>query len=644
MAVASFKIDEADQTANVSPTMKFDINGDKCALIKISTTQQHFSFDVGSLGVSHTEWQNSDHPGEIWLYVPNGVMKISIQHPQLGSIKDFDMGQRLKKGRTYVMELTSDRINTLVVDYDNSQEVEVRVFPPNANFYINGIRQPLSSEGHATLQLPYGTHNYRVVATNYHPIESRITIKGHDDTKTLSVRLKQAFGYLNVKGGAEYSGAEVYIDNVLVDTLPMNGYHLPSGGHDISIRPQYYKPYSEHVNMTDSATVNISATFSPNFAEYEIIAPDASTEIYDNGTLLASGHWKGRLVAGVHTLEAHKTNHSPAVQRVIVANGIDNKVTLPSPSPIYGGIEITSTPSRAKVFIDDKEVGTTPYSNSSLLIGQHHINLSLTGHKSEEFDIEIKEGKSENVAKTLTDVCNFILSSNPVATLTIEDKNLGTTPYHFTGSGGDYALKLTAQGYVEWNKTIHIDGSTPDFTIKLKPNYIHRNEIYLSFGYDFGGVIGPFLGIGGYLHNINLEASTTLGKYGTHESDPIFWADPNMQAPPKEATYTPSIAAVKIGYGFILTNRMRLTPQLGCHYLWLGENGDSVANGANAMSLSLGARYNIAFVRHFGISMSSEYRLDISKSPGFAAISGVSSKIKGYANGFSCNVSFNLFF
>ena len=49
MAIASFKMDEADQTANVKPTMVDDQNGEKCALIKIATTQKNFTIDVGTI-------------------------------------------------------------------------------------------------------------------------------------------------------------------------------------------------------------------------------------------------------------------------------------------------------------------------------------------------------------------------------------------------------------------------------------------------------------------------------------------------------------------------------------------------------------------------------------------------------------------
>ena len=72
IAVASFSLLENDLTANTSGTMVTDQNGDKCALIKVETTQTGFTFNAGQLGVTKTE----QHPGEIWVYVSAGVRRI----------------------------------------------------------------------------------------------------------------------------------------------------------------------------------------------------------------------------------------------------------------------------------------------------------------------------------------------------------------------------------------------------------------------------------------------------------------------------------------------------------------------------------------------------------------------------------------
>lgn len=85
ISVTEFYLDEKDLTANGRHAVE-DQNGDKCALIRVQTTQKGFSFDVGSAGITKVE---DDHVGEVWLWVPFGIRHISIRHQQLGSLHDL---------------------------------------------------------------------------------------------------------------------------------------------------------------------------------------------------------------------------------------------------------------------------------------------------------------------------------------------------------------------------------------------------------------------------------------------------------------------------------------------------------------------------------------------------------------------------
>lgn len=51
ISVSHFELAESDLTAQNKKTSFEDQNGDKCALIRIQTTQKGFSFDVGSAGI-----------------------------------------------------------------------------------------------------------------------------------------------------------------------------------------------------------------------------------------------------------------------------------------------------------------------------------------------------------------------------------------------------------------------------------------------------------------------------------------------------------------------------------------------------------------------------------------------------------------
>ena len=103
MYISEFYLDESDLTANQQGTTVFDNNGNKCALLKIQTLKTGFTFDVGSLGVIKTE----QHTGEIWVYVPGGIKRLTIHHPNYTTIKNYTIPVTVQKARTYIVTLVN---------------------------------------------------------------------------------------------------------------------------------------------------------------------------------------------------------------------------------------------------------------------------------------------------------------------------------------------------------------------------------------------------------------------------------------------------------------------------------------------------------------------------------------------------------
>ena len=99
--IEEFYLDETDISANLKESMVYDQNGDKCALIKLITPLKGLMFDNGVLGVAKVE----QHMNEIWIYIPNGSKKITINHPSHGSIRNYIFPTSIEKARTYIMRV-----------------------------------------------------------------------------------------------------------------------------------------------------------------------------------------------------------------------------------------------------------------------------------------------------------------------------------------------------------------------------------------------------------------------------------------------------------------------------------------------------------------------------------------------------------
>ncbi len=480
MSIARFYLLETDLTANTEGTMVTDQNGDKCALIKVETTQRGFTFDGGSLGITKTE----EHPGEIWVYVPHGLKRLTISHPQLGIIRNHDLGLSVQKARTYILELTTDKVITTVFDDSRTQIMELTVSPSNAEVILNGMRETPDEDGRIVRELSFGSYNCRVLAENYHTYEGAITINDPDNPHIFNVSLKQAFGYLEVQTEDEYIGAELYVDDNRVGALPMQHLPLKSGNHKVTISNPLYIPYETNITIQDSVLFQLRPDkMVSNHAIVTIETVDDVTVWIDNERK-GTGTWTGPLVIGNHVIECRKSSHRSTTKRVNISSTNPITFSCETPRPIYGTVYATSNPSNADIYIDGKKVGKTPFMTQTILIGSHKIMLSKDGYKTEERTIVVNEGENDSLFLKLSDFCNMKLTSSPSnAKVYLNDEYIGLTPLDIKTVSGNYKLRLEKDGYAKYKNKIHLDGSVTNKHVKLKRDFIKHDEVYMGANY-----------------------------------------------------------------------------------------------------------------------------------------------------------------
>lgn len=254
ISVSRFILAESDLTAQNRNTSVEDQNGDKCALIRIQTTQKGFTFDVGSAGIQKVE---DNHIGEIWVYVPFGVRHISIRHPQLGSLPDYDFPINIEKARTYIMEITTDKVFVNYYDDTRKQKLHIKVIPANSKFTLNGMKVTLDTNGESTQELSFGTYTYKVEAGGFYPKESQITINDSTQPQKLLVNdLKPIMGKISVHANP-YS-AKIMIDGVFISSkTSLTPYPLKVGHHKLLVKSEGYKTEERDVIIEKDKTTDI---------------------------------------------------------------------------------------------------------------------------------------------------------------------------------------------------------------------------------------------------------------------------------------------------------------------------------------------------------------------------------------------------
>ena len=395
ISVESFRLLENDLTANTHGTMEKDFNGETAALIKVMTTEQGFVFDGGMVGIVKVRQEVS----EIFVYVPHGIKKMSIKHPQLGMIRDYYFPVSIEKARTYEMRLTTGKVDTIVTRSAGKQYVMFNVTPTNAIVELDGMPLEVDSDGYAEKSMSYGTYDYRVSCADYHTEAGKLTVSSAGKVEK-NISLRPNFGWIDIKGSSEHHGAQVYLDNKHIGQLPLKSDAVKSGTYQVKVLKPLYKPYEQSVTVADNNTTTLNVALVPNFANITLTT-DAESEIWIDGRQRGKGQCIVGLEQGEYTVEVKRPSYRTVSDVIHVAELNDRTIQLSSPTPIYGVLDISSSPSRATVLVDGVEVGQTPLILENLLVGSHKVTLKKEGYEPYEKDMVLLENTDNTLAATL---------------------------------------------------------------------------------------------------------------------------------------------------------------------------------------------------------------------------------------------------
>ena len=419
ISVESFVPLPTDMTATSLENKRTDRNGDACALIKIVTPETDFTFEGGTLGVVDSKQEN----GEVWVWVPRGLKKITIKHQVLGVLRDYRFPCELESERTYEMKLITAEIQIIKKKKETKQYLTFEVNPKDATLEVNDVEWILDEDGTQSKYMDWGTYTYRVTAPHFHPEVGKVTLNSND-TKILPVTLKPAYGWIQVPAEGNLRNAVVYIDGTRIGVTPQKSDILDSGKHTVRIVKDMYLTYTDkNVVVSDNQVTTVAPQLEANFTEITLRV-DADAEIWVDFDKKGVRSWSGPLEKGEHKVECKLENHETSSQTINVKlDSDDNVFELPKPMPIYGSLNIATKPNLAEIFIDGESVGNAPKYIPEILIGTHRIKVRKKDYIDHEETITIvrDQPKELNIKLSQYDVEKF----NSFIAKATEAKNKG---------------------------------------------------------------------------------------------------------------------------------------------------------------------------------------------------------------------------
>lgn len=456
ISVKSFKALPMDLTASSLEGKRIDQNGDVAALIKVVTTETGFVFEGGTLGIVDTQ----QRVGEIWVWVPRSSRKITILHQQLGGLRDYRYPIEIEAERTYEMVLTTAKIETIVKEEVRMQYLAFQISPPNATLVVDEKYWDVEADGSAQEYVNFGTYSWRVEAPNYHSDAGRVTVDDPNNAKIVTVTLQPNFGWIEVAGTGNLKDASVYVDNALIGRAPCKSEALKSGKHTVRITKKMYTTYTETVTVADNESTRLAPTLTADFAEVTLTV-DADAEIYVNDERKGIRSWTGQLGSGTYKVECKQANHETSTTTKEITAAMDGQtVTLPAPRPIFGSLNVESTPNFCKLYIDGKDMGTTPKSMAEILIGQHEIRLTKDGYADYVETVTITKGERKQVKALLSNGQEIQFTCNvPDAQLEIDGQRMSSANGTYLLTYGNHSLKATATDYQDYTYTLNVSES-----------------------------------------------------------------------------------------------------------------------------------------------------------------------------------------
>lgn len=649
-SIANFEYDPFDMAAQ---SAKLDGSGNRYAIIKVSSTNpdddlKEYTFNFGNLR-SFVE----DHDNELWVYVQKNAKTVTINREGYVPVNRFDLKTTIESGKTYTLLLST----ATTVIY--KQMLQFVVSPANSNAIVTVkstkkdskdiVLGRVDDNGTIVTGLEYGVYTYSVISPNHQVSEGRITLK--DKTKTFVEQVELYEGTPYQPKGDKTTDVKFTLSPAVENAIVLIKQSKPGAQEEllgiidstgtmtktIDNEKYTYRVVSDNyhisggqIDLTEKTPLtDIDVEMKPNFSKVTLFV-DMDADIYLNGDLKGQRTWTGVLKSGKYQVECKREKHRNSVQVITVGDDDVRDFKLTPPEPITGALAITSMPLAATVSIDGKEYGKTPLNVNDILVGNYKLALTHEGYMTKEQPLEVKEGQVSEVNIELFAGGLFSFESDPEgAELYINGNKVGATPFSQEMLSGDYELRLTKPKYLDLTKKIRLEATSPLVKLKMKHQLIKKHSFYWQFSAQAGSALGAGVNLGFYINHFNMEF------FGTYmlDKENIYQYSVNHH----DSWELQAVAlGGKLGYGINLNRMFRITPQVGgAHLLFLDD--ESYADFVTA-----GIRGEMLLSRGFGISLTPEASFAVKKGKFYEEVSALSSKVKGWSEGF--NVRFGMFF
>ena len=326
--------------------------------------------------------------------------------------------------------------------------------PLMAEIYLNGKEAGTTTE--TITGLEPGIYTVEVKMHGYEVWSKDVEIEG-GRTKVITAALQMKTGHISLK--SEPANARIFLDGKEVGTTPDVIRSTVSGSHEVELKLDGYEVWSKRVNIIEDKEVSLSAVLRIKAGSLMIESEPPNAKIYLDGEEIGTTPDIIRSIApDTYEVEVRKDGYDVWSEFVDVEADKEKVITAVLQIKT-GSISVKSKPSNARIFLDGKEVGSTPDILKSIAPGSHEVEVRMDGYDVWSKSVEIEANKKKNLTLELqTNTGSISINSEPSnARIFLDGKEAGTTPDTLRSIiPGMHEVEVRKDRYEVWRESIDV--------------------------------------------------------------------------------------------------------------------------------------------------------------------------------------------
>jgi len=227
-------------------------------------------------------------------------------------------------------------------------------------------------------KVPAGEHSITISRNEYETTTQRLTLVA-GETQNVTVIMNPTFAQVTVTSSEP--AADIYVNGLLKTKGLWQG-RLNPGVYTFEAKLEKYNTSIEKRTVIIGQALDINLSPTPKTGNLKIMSSPFEATIKIDGKELGKTPLTLRnQLIGDYTVELSMPGYTTAYEKATITEGLTAEII----ATLQNGkqVEITSNPSEADLFIDDKPNGKTPY-NGNLSFGSHAIRIEKNGNKAEK--------------------------------------------------------------------------------------------------------------------------------------------------------------------------------------------------------------------------------------------------------------------